>query len=615
MAKFLSELKRRNVFKVATIYVVVSWLLLQVATIIFPVFEIPLWASRLVVVLLGLGFPLAMILAWAFNLTPEGIEWDAEVGEKHVHTHVWDWVLGVLLVVAIGLIVGSEIRNWQEPPAAAVEREAAIVESPADVSVVRNSIAVLPFVNMSGDPENEFFSDGLTEEILNLLAQIPELKVIGRTSSFAFKGKNVDLREIGSTLGVTTLLEGSVRKSGNQIRVTAQLIDVTDATHIWSQTYNRTLTDIFEVQDDVAASIIGAMELLDVANPSRGRPTENTDAYSLFLKARIATNNYDWQAATSLLNEAIALDPSFAEAYELLAACYWSMGGTTYSAQDAQKLTADTASQALAINPEMVLARALYLSADPENYTPLRKLEAFETAARLRPENQRILDIYWYSLFQSGYLRDALQIAQRRVLVDPLSISASGRLPVSLFSVGRTEDGFEALKIFEQLQPGRSHWFVGENYLAFNRDQLAISTFEENLAANGNTDTGWIADLVTGGRDPVTGQDYLDSRIAEIIASVPPEHAEGLRYNLQYWYLYFGHLDKYFDRLFEYELDKSKWFDADDLITSGTGYRHLGFTAHARYLEAAEKLGYLEIWDQRGAPDFCRKETSDWICD
>ena len=196
MARLLAELKRRNVFKVATIYIVVSWLVLQVVSTVFPAFEIPLWASRLVVVLLGLGFPVAVILAWAFDLTPEGIEWDSTEGEKHVHTHAWDWVLAVLLVVAIGLVVSSEFRNWTESSVRLLEQVSEVQDSPntAESDRMELSIAVLPFVNMSGDPDNEYFSDGLSEEILNLLAKIPDLKVIGRTSSFAFKGMNEDVR-------------------------------------------------------------------------------------------------------------------------------------------------------------------------------------------------------------------------------------------------------------------------------------------------------------------------------------------------------------------------------------------------------------------------------------
>jgi len=616
MANFLSELKRRNVFKVATIYVVVSWLILQLATIILPVFEIPLWASRLVVVLLALGFPVTLIMAWAFDLTPEGIEWDSKVGKKHVHTHAWDWILGVLLVVAIGLIVNSEIRHWQEPSSQLADRATPATDDAdsirPDTSTV--SIAVLPFVNMSGDPENEYFSDGMSEEILNLLAKIPDLKVVGRTSSFVYKGRNEDLRVIGDALGVSTLLEGSVRKSGDRIRITAQLIDASDATHIWSETYDRTMTDVFAVQDDVAASIIDALQILVVTNPTRGRPTESAEAYSIFLKARVAANEYEWLATESLLKEAIEIDPTFAEAYELLAYSYWAMGGTEYDIADAQRLTGEAAAQALTISPDLALANALDSMGDSQNYSMRRTIEALDAAALERPDDTRILDLLIYNLSLVGYMSEALAVAERRVEVDPLSLSANGRMPLALIGVGRVEDGFSALEFFDQLDLDATHWFIGEVYLAFKRDDVAIESFATTLAQYGISDASWVADLVTGGRDTVSGSEYLDRRIPEIAESLPDDYSESLPDELSYWYLYLGHLDRYYELIFDREPQRSKWTNVDDLVATGHSFRALGFTSHPMYLELAAHLGFVDVWEMRGAPDFCEKTNGDWIC-
>jgi TolB-like protein len=616
MANFLAELKRRNVFKVATIYVVVSWLLLQIVTLIFPVFDIPMWASRLVVILLAIGFPVAVIMAWAFDLTPDGIEWDATVGEQHVHTHVWDWVLGVLLVVAIGLIVNSEIRNWRGSGTQVVDREAPVntAQPTATREPIAQSIAVLPFVNMSGDAENDYFSDGMSEEILNLLAKIPNLKVIGRTSSFVYKGQNEDLRVIGRALGVSTLLEGSVRKSGDRIRITAQLIDVSDATHIWSETYDRTMTDVFEVQDDVAASIIDALQILVAANPTRGHPTESAEAYTLFLKARVAANDYEWQTCESLLLEAIEIDPAFAEAYELLAYSYWAMGGTEYNIADAQRLTGEASSHALAIAPDLALAKALYNMGDSNNYSMRRTIEALELAAQERPDDPRILDLLIYNLTLTGYMREALEVAERRVEVDPLSLSANGRMPLALFGVGRVDDGFAAVEFFDQLDLDQTHWFIGEVYLAFNRDDVAIESFDATLAQYGITDTTWVAELVKGGRDPVEGSAYLDRRIPEIVDSLPGDYSEALRDDLSYWYLYLGHLDRYFELIVDLEPQSLKWTNVDDLMATGHAFRELGFTSHPMYLKIAEQLGFIDVWGNRGPPDFCKKQDGSWIC-
>jgi len=611
MAHFVSELKRRNVFKVATIYVVVSWLVLQVVTLIFPLFDIPMYASRMVVVLLALGFPIVLILAWAFDLTAEGIKWDSKVGERHVHAHVWDWVLGALLVVAIGLIVNSEIRNWQDRAAETFVD----VPKQAPGKISELSIAVLPFANIGGDTENEYFSDGLTEEIRNLIARIPELKVIGRTSSFAFKGRNEDLRAIGGTLGVSTLLEGSVRKSGDRIRITAQLIDVADGAQIWSQTYERTLTDVFEVQDEVAASIIDAMEILVPANPTRGRPTDSADAYSLFLKARIATNEFEWLTSEALLKEAIAEDPSFAEAYELLAYDYWAMGDTIYSATEAQKLSNEAAARALGIDPDLALAKAISRASDVDDYSMLEKLEAFDVAARQQPEDARILDIYWYNLLLTGYLSEALQIAEHRLDVDPIALGANGRMPPSYFGNGQVAEGFAALALFDGIEKNHTFWYAGEANLAFGRDAIAVEVFEKNLAERGNTDTEWIAELIAGGRDPITGQAFMDERIPEIVASAPGDFAEELQLVLPYWYLYFGHLDRFFDFIFLGDPNNDEWSDIEDFIVTATSYRELGFTAHPKYLHVAELLGFFEVWEKRGPPDFCRKRDTNWVCD
>jgi TolB-like protein/tetratricopeptide (TPR) repeat protein len=613
MSNFLAELKKRNVFKVATIYVVVSWLILQVTDIVFPVFEIPLWSARLVVILLGLGFPVALILAWAFDLTPEGIAWNSEVGEQHVHTHVWDWVLGILLVIAIGSIVTSEFRRWGESaPVATVLPDQSAPSQVATASQV--SIAVLPFVNMSGDPENEYFSDGMSEEILNLLAKIPTLKVIGRTSSFAFKGRNEDLRDIGRTLDVSTILEGSVRKVGDNVRITAQLIDSSDASHIWSETYDRELTDVFAVQDDVAAAIIDALQIHVGVIPSRGRPTDSTDAYGNFLRAGIAAGQYDWRTVRQLCQRAVDFDPDFAEAHELLAYSAWRMAGIEMRSDEAMALMRSASESALAVDPDLVLARALYRSSDADSNTLLGEIQAFDEAAAEQPDDPRILDSLYFNLLIAGYVEEALDIAQRLAELDPLSPIANGRLPPALFAAGRVDDGFAALEIFDQLDQERTNWFYGDAALAFGRDSIAIASFRQTLSEDGVDAADWVADLVAGGRDPDTGQAYLDRRIPEIVASVPEDFYVDLGRELVGWYLYFGHLDRFFDIILNGEPTEAAWAEAGEFIATGIVYRQLGFTAHPRYLKIAKAIGIVNVWEQRGPPDFCERSGQSWIC-
>ena len=288
---FINELKRRNVFRVGVAYVIVAWLLLQVADVVLNNIEAPDWVFQAVLLLVAFGFPFALIFAWAFELTPQGLKKEKDIvpsdSVAHLTGRKLDFaIIGLLAIAVVFLVVDNYVLREDPAPLVSDQIEPAI-------QAEEKSIAVLPFVNMSDDPGNEYFADGLSEELLNLLAKIPSLKVIGRTSSFAFKGKNEDLRLIGEALGVTTVLEGSVRKSGERVRVTAQLINVSDGSHIWSDTYDRTLDDIFAIQDDVAAAIIDALQIHVGTNPTRGRPTDNTEAYALFFQARVLINAKD----------------------------------------------------------------------------------------------------------------------------------------------------------------------------------------------------------------------------------------------------------------------------------------------------------------------------------
>jgi TolB-like protein len=477
------------------------------------------------------------------------------------------------------------------------------------------SVAVLPFVNMSDDPGNDYFSDGLSEEIINLLAKVPGLKVIGRTSSFAFKGTNEDLRVIGRALGVKTVLEGSVRKSGDRVRIAAQLIDVSDGTHLWSETYDRTMTDIFAVQNDVAAAIIDALQIHVGANPTRGHPTENTDAYALFLKARASINTSKWLDAEELLLKAIELDPKFAEAFELLAATYWGQAGDTINAAEGQMLMFEAAAKALAIDPDLVLAQAYYRSGNLETMSALGGIEAFERVILEQPSSPEPLNVLAIDLLVVGYLQESLGFAKRYVELDPLSPAANSRLAEALYAVGRTSEAIAALEVFDRVDADGGKWVLGEMKLVEKQDDIAIAYFEADLQRSGNHDSSWVKELVTGARDPATGQAYLDRRIPQIVASAPEEYALSWQLSLTKWYLFFGFLDRYFELILATDITNVAWTDSESLIRTGTMYRRLGFTAHPKYLEVTEALKYIELWEQRGQPDFCEKVSGEWVCD
>ncbi|MFQ5982786.1 MAG: hypothetical protein ACE5KS_05375, partial [Woeseiaceae bacterium] len=365
---------------------------------------------------------------------------------------------------------------------------------------------------------------------------------------------------------------------------------------------------------DVAAAIIDAMRIHVGANPTRGRPTENTAAYALFLKARALVNSYPFRDAEAILVKAIELDPKFAEAYELLAYCYWQMSGGVLTAAEAQKLTGEAAAKALAIEPDLVFAQALYQSGNVESYSRLGEIEAFERIVREQPDNPAILNALFWDLLVAGYLQEAAGVAERYVELDPLSLDANYSLVNALYASGHTSEAVAALDVLDQLDPNGANSVIGVVNVVEKRDEIAISRWEA-VAQQQDYDSSWVRELVTGARDPATGQAYLDRRIPQIVASVPEEEAIEMQRDFKSWYLFFGFLDRYFEIILDFDPTDSRWTDADYLVYNGTVYRRLGFTAHPKYLEVAESMGIINIWEQRGPPDFCEKVGGQWVCE
>jgi TolB-like protein/Flp pilus assembly protein TadD len=354
----IAELRRRNVFRVAAAYLVVGWLLTEVLTTILPTLGAPEWAARAVILIFAFGFIPAIVLAWFFELTAEGIKRDRDVdreaeGDNRIARKVDQVTIGaaIVLIIVVGLF---SARYTADDP------------SPIDLGVSATSVAVLPFANMSGDSDNEYFSDGLTETLLHMLAQIPDLQVAARTSSFAFKGQNKSIPEIAQELEVAHILEGSVQRAGDQIRITAQLIRASDGFHIWSKNFDREFTDVFTIQDEIAtqvgsalsASLLGTEEETKLAGVS----TDDLDAYELFLQARKERATYSYgglQAAEDLLKGALLIDPDFIEAKSELANSYIHQAETGLMDQQAAnaEIIAIT-DQVLAVRPDDPIAKA-----------------------------------------------------------------------------------------------------------------------------------------------------------------------------------------------------------------------------------------------------------------
>ena len=326
MSGLFAELKRRNVFRVAIAYVVVAWLALQVIDILMPMLALPEWVSKFFLLIIIVGFPFAILLAWAFELTPDGLKRDKDVDRSESITpqtgRALDRITIIVLVLAVGFLMADKFM-LQDPddemsPETSVDETAS---EPPDLS-----IAVLPFVNMSGDKDNEYFADGLSEELLNKLTRVPDLKVTGRTSSFAYKGQSPNLQDVGKTLGVANILEGSVRRQGDEVRITAQLVRAADGFHLWSDTYDRTLDDVFAIQDEIAQAVTDSLDIVldnTAMRRMRNSGVREVDAFIEYQKGlelyELAHGNEDLmdtlKRAKAHFDEAVRLAPDFASAY------------------------------------------------------------------------------------------------------------------------------------------------------------------------------------------------------------------------------------------------------------------------------------------------------------
>jgi serine/threonine-protein kinase len=424
MSNFFSELKRRNVYKVAVAYAVVSWLLIQAASIFFPAFDVPPWVMKIFIIVIIFGFPVALIFSWAFEITPEGIKLESEIEpNKSIKRRTGRKIVAVtiaLAVVAACLFVYQLVRS--KSIVTPRQSEAA--------TVARNkSIAVLPFVNMSADKNDEYLSDGMTEELINVLSKVPGLRVPGRTSCFAFKGKNEQdiFRKVGDQLHVGTVLEGSVRKAGDKLRVTAQLINVSDGYHLWSKDYDGDVKDILNFQTSVAQQVVQALQVKLGGEGTRvlaKKPTENPEAHRLYLLGRYEFAKYTqagWNNAIRYYEEALRLDPNYALAYCGLADNYAYMGSVVMPEKEAIAKEKEFAQKALELDPELAEAHmslALVLVAD---FDWRNGLKEFDRALELNPNLAFAYELQSWTLNGLGRFDEAIAKTRKAVELDPLN--------------------------------------------------------------------------------------------------------------------------------------------------------------------------------------------------
>jgi TolB-like protein len=428
MRNFIEELKRRNVAKVALVYIIAGWLTMQVVDVMFPALQLPEWLVSAVAAFVLIGFPFALIFAWAFEMTPEGIKREKDVDRSESITPDTGQKLNHTALVILGIAVAFLL----------VDKFVLQPDSEADVVAVapdeKPSIAVLPFVNMSGDIENEYFSDGLSEELLNVLAKIPQLHVAGRTSSFKFKGAQEDLRVIGEALNVNHVLEGSVRESNGRLRITAQLINTENGFHLWSEKYDRELNDIFSVQDEIASRVVEALKVhllgAEVATATQG--TTNVEAYNQFLRGNYFLDNTSEQnivKARSAYEEAIRLDSNFARAYAGLAvALQQTFSGWTATTEgtflenfEQIRVVADRAVEIDPDHPETLIAQtivALLIDWDLPG-------SILQTARALENSPNDLAALSWHgsNLVFLREFDEAEEVLLKALDVDPLSLA------------------------------------------------------------------------------------------------------------------------------------------------------------------------------------------------
>jgi TolB-like protein/Tfp pilus assembly protein PilF len=495
---FLAELKRRNVIRVAIGYLAVSWLLMQAGSLMFGVFDLPASAMRGLFVLLVMAFVPTLVFSWIYELTPEGLKRTSEVDRGESITHLTgrklDYlVIGVLVAAVVLLLIdkfalaprreAAEVRAALEqaksPTAGtgnAVSGTSAVAGAGTDAGIPEidkdPSIAVLPFANLSSDKEQEYFSEGISEELLNLLAKVPRLRVIARTSSFSFKGKEASVAEIARALKVAAVLEGSVRKSADHVRITVQLIRAIDSSHLWSETYDRTLDDIFKTQDEIAAAVVGQLKIKLLGAVPTTKPVD-PKVYPLLLQASALVDQGSAKAhpkAIELYQEALKIAPDTARAWAGLAFVYRAQANAgERSMTDGYSLAREAASKALSIDPE-----------NGETHTELGRVAAefdrdlaaaarhYQRALELEPGNTDVLNSVAITLQSIARIDDAIAVYQYIVAVDPTRSRGYHNLGIALKKIGRLDDSIAASRTALALSPQRSstHYGIGEALLA-----------------------------------------------------------------------------------------------------------------------------------------------------
>ena len=610
---FFTELKRRNVFRVAVAYVVASWLLLQVTDVLMQVLGLPDSTGKFVFLALVLGFVPALVVSWVYEMTPDGLKKDAGITPQDstaVHAgRKLDRITMILALIAIGVVVVDRLIPEQAvTPSTDAQQAAAPIEAasppPNQEAADRiPSLAVLPFANMSPDPDNEYFADGISEELLNVLVDIEELRVPSRTSSFAFKGQNRDIRDIARELNVDHVLEGSVRKSGDRVRITAQLIDVSTDDHLWSETYDRKLEDIFAIQDEIAGNIIEALKVsleLEVSQT----PTSNLEAYTLYLQGRELfrrrTSGEHLLEADRVLREAVEKDPALAEAWATLAMVQVTLPSYTKQTwADFLGPTIEIAERALALDPGQADARLAIGQVLGLQGKHREALELFTAVTEQHPRHSQTRLWFAIALYKAGYLKQAFEQISVAVKLDPVHGAMLDWFARIALAAGRPElvDDMANRAIQLGRQQGRvslMQLYIGEGTLS--DVEPYISSAEQNWGG-----FRWAFDVRD---DP--------GLLPEATAWADQfEREGGISF---YFVLLFLMVAESPDKFFNH-LNQNQTVDdtIDVMVWIPAAKRHRQDEAMKTW---ARSRGYEALWRERGWPDLCRPVgDADWECD
>lgn len=430
-ASFWAELKRRRVIRVAALYAVAGWIIIEVASTVLPNLNLPEWTARLITILILLGFPITVVMAWAFDIGPGGVH---RTGPPEPTQPVTAQPEDAQPAVE----APAQTHTESKPTAPSIKDDG------------RRSIAVLPFVNMSGDKENEYFSDGISEEILNLLVKLPQLRVASRTSSFMFKDKEISIPEVAAQLGVSTILEGSIRRAGDRVRITAQLIEVSTDSHLWSETYDRQMDDVFAIQDDIAHSITNALEMTLTPKERRSIQyvaTDNVRAYDFYLRGRsymYTMTRQDYQYAIRMYKQAIDLDAMYALAYAGIADAYSHLYRYVDASQENVSMAVEASEKAIALDPDSAEARAsrglaMFIS---ENYA-----EAEAEFTKAISQNANLFEAYYYfglACSSQGKFEQAVEMYTKAMEVNPADYQSPIFLAQACASLGRRHEEMKA---------------------------------------------------------------------------------------------------------------------------------------------------------------------------